>query len=104
MAPSSVPAGQMNLQKAGSGVSWASPNHRGRAMTNTASTIYFSQVSVRVTADFRIFGVGIRWRSSWIHPRGQSHPQTVRPSITPKSRRMPKTYHPALWPAEARAF
>ena len=73
-------------------------------MTKTARITYLSHDNARVTADFLIFGVGILCRSSWISPSGQTHPQTVRPRITPYKRMIPITYHPILCPEEASAF
>ena len=52
MAPSKVPAGQMYLQKPGTGISCLSPYHNGIATTNTASAMYFSQDSARVRRFF----------------------------------------------------
>ena len=94
-APSRVPAGQIYLQKAGSGRSLARPKYRGTAITNTARIPYFSQESARVIRLLRIFGTGILWSSSWIRPIGHSQPQIVRPSTTPKSMIIPSTYQPA---------
>ena len=64
MAPSKVPAGQIYLQKPGSGMLCSSPYHSGRATTKTASRMYLSQLNTRVMRDFLIFGVGILCSSS----------------------------------------
>ena len=52
IAPSKVPAGQIYLQKPGTGMSCLSPYQSGIATTNTAITTYLSQDSARVTRLF----------------------------------------------------
>ena len=63
-APSSVPAGQMYLQKPGTGMSCRSPYHSGIATTNTARITYFSQDRALVIRLFWSLYVGILCSSS----------------------------------------
>ena len=87
--PSSVPAGQSHLQKAGVTTPLTMRKYSGRAMTITTSTMYFITVNRRVQALFLSFFVGILYRSSWMSPKGHKKAHTARPSSAPKSSSMP---------------
>ena len=83
MPPSSVPAGQIHLQNAGSS------RNIGRAMAITTSTMYFITVKRLVQAFFFSFFVGILYKSSCMSPKGHKKAQTARPSSAPNSNSMP---------------
>ena len=90
-APSRVPAGQMYLQKAGRGRPFFRPYRRGTRRTRTRRIRYLRPDRILVALLFLILGVGILCSSSWTMPKGQSHPQTVRPRSSPQSIRIPRT-------------
>ena len=89
-APSSVPAGQMYLQKAGTG-DQRRPKYSGSAAAKTSRMAYLRWERARDQRPFFTLGEGILCSSSCTSPIGQSQPQTTRPSTSPKSSRMPST-------------
>ena len=75
--PSSVPAGQISLQKYGAPWPMISTTNMGSMITNTRKITYFSFRRSLSPRNVRIFfGKGILFNRSWISPNGQRNPQT----------------------------
>lgn len=83
--PSSVPAGQMNLQKAGY------PFIMGITITRAIRITYFIYERILVTLLFFSFGTGILWISSCKNPKGHKKPQINLPRKSPNNKRVPTT-------------
>jgi len=88
---SSVPAGQMYLQKAGTLTPVFIKKYSGMAITKTSKITYFSSEAARVTVLFFNFGEGILWISSWMRPKGHKNPQMLLPKRTPNNSSVPTT-------------
>ena len=70
--PSSVPAGQISLQKYGAPCPIISTRNNGSRITNTAKITYFSLRSSLSPLNVRIFlGNGILFNKSWISPKAE---------------------------------
>ena len=75
--PSSVPAGQISLQKYGAPCPMISTTNIGSRITNTTKITYFNLRSNLSPRNVRIFfGNGILFSRSCISPNGQRNPQT----------------------------
>ena len=73
--PSSVPAGQISLQKYGAPWPMISTTNMGSMITNTRKITYFSFRRSLSPRNVRIFfGKGILFNRSWISPKGQRNP------------------------------
>ena len=71
--PSSVPAGQISLQKYGAPWPMISTTNMGSRITNTRKITYFSFRRSLSPRNVRIFfGKGILFNRSWISLKGQS--------------------------------
>lgn len=90
--PSSVPAGQIHLQKAGTETPSRQRKYSGSANTNTARIPYFNMDSRRLHLPLRSFGDGILYSRSCKSPNGHRKAQTARPSNAPKISSVPSTY------------
>ena len=92
--PSSVPAGQISLQKYGAPCPMISTTNMGSMITNTRKITYFSFRRSLSPRNVRIFfGKGILFNRSWISPKGQRNPHTSLPSNAPTKIRNPASDH-----------
>ena len=90
--PSSVPAGQISLQKYGAPCPMMSTTNIGSKTTNTIRITYFSLRNNLSPRNVRIFfGNGILFSRSCISPKGQRNPHTSLPSRAPTKIRKPTT-------------
>ena len=90
--PSSVPTGQINLQKYGEPCPMTSTKNKGIKMTNTTSIKYFIFLrNLSPLNVFIFFTKGILLSRSCINPKGQSQPQTKRPISAPMKIKKPAT-------------
>ena len=95
--PSSVPAGQISLQKYGAPCPMMSTTNIGSRTTNTIRITYFSLRNNLSPRNVRIFfGNGILFSRSCISPKGQRNPHTSLPSRAPTKIRKPTTYYAIL--------
>ena len=79
--PSSVPAGQISLQKYGAPCPMISTTNIGSMITNTRKITYFSFRRSLSPRNVRIFfGKGILFNRSWISPKGREIRHTSLPS------------------------
>ena len=105
IAPSKVPAGQMYLQKPGSGspFSW-NALISGRPITKTNNNTYLKYDKHLVILLFLTFGVLILYNNSCKSPTGHKNPQIVRPKIIQYNNIIPKTYVGSFVLLSAKAF
>ena len=90
--PSSVPAGQISLQKYGAPCPMMSTTNIGSRITNTTRITYFSLRNSLSPRNVRIFfGNGILFSRSCISPIGQRNPQTILQRRAPTKIRNPTT-------------
>ena len=84
--PSSVPAGQIYLQKNGDPTPVSSTRKAGRRITIKIRIKYLIYLAGRsIFAGTLYFGSGILCSRSCTSPNGHSSPQTTRPKTTPNS-------------------
>lgn len=90
IAPSSIPAGHMYLQKYGDESPSLSTRREGSSMTKTTRMKYLRYVR-RVILFVESFFDGILYNRSCIQPKGQRKPHMRRPKTVPKSMMRPLT-------------
>ena len=90
--PSSVPTGQINLQKYGEPCPMTSTKNKCNKRTNTTSIKYFSFLrNLSPLKVLMFFTEGILLSRACINQKGQSQPQTERPISAPMNLKKPAT-------------
>ena len=90
--PSSVPAGQMSLQKVGSALAHEIGEEERKQNHEDQEDHIFELPEELIAAEGSdLLKKGILCKRSWIRPKGQRKPQTRRPRIAPTKIRKPMT-------------